>query len=80
MFTYAIPLNKNYALSVDANIYLYRFHPEDIREQQSVFKWCYAPVKKYIGDVWWYTEEEILEDIRKLSFLDFLEKYKGYVG
>lgn len=80
LFTYAVQLNENYAVSVNSNIYLYRFSPDDIREQQAVFKWHYASVRKYIGDTWWYSDEEIIADIQKLSLLEFWDKYKGYVG
>lgn len=79
-FTYAVQLNENYAVSVNSNIYLYRFSPEDIQEQKAVFKWHYASVRKYIGDAWWYSDEEIMTDIQKLSILEFWDKYKGYVG
>lgn len=79
-FTYAVQLNENYAISITSNIYLYRFSPSDILEQQSAFKWLYAPVRKYVGDTWWYDDREIITDIQQLSFVEFMEKYKGYVG
>ena len=80
LFTYAVRLNEHYAVSLDSNIYLYRFSPEDILEQQAVFQWQYATVRKYIGDTWWYNDSEIIADIQQMSLLEFLEKYKGYVG
>lgn len=80
LFTYAVQLNEKYAVSFDSNIHLYRFSPEDILEQQAVFKWHYAPVRKYIGDTWWYNDSEIIADIQQMSLVEFLEKYKGYVG
>ncbi len=80
LFSYAVRLNEHYAVSLDSNIYLYRFSSEDILEQQAVFQWQYATVRKYIGDTWWYNDSEIIADIQQMSLLEFLEKYKGYVG
>ena len=34
--------------------------------------------KRYIGDAWWTNDDEILNDIKKLLILDFIDKYKGY--
>ena len=79
VFTYAIPLNKHFAVSIDSHIHLFYFYPRDLKTQRSVLKWNYAHAIKFAGDTWWYEDEEIVKDICKLSILAFLEKYKGYM-
>ena len=33
--------------------------------------------KKYLGDSWWFGDDEILKDVREMNVVAFLEKYKG---
>lgn len=79
-FAYAYRLNEKYAISTEPNLYLYRFSPEDILEQKAALKWLYAPTMKFVGDPWWYEDDEIISDIQHMSLLDFFDKYKGYDG
>lgn len=67
-----------YGVTIDSNIYLYRFDPEQISQQLMLWNWCYADAKIYIGDAWWFSNDEILGDLNNLSIVNFLEKYKGF--
>ena len=66
----------DFAVHIDANIYLYHISQE--QEYLNFVPWLYADGKKYIGDPWWETDEEILENIKKMNIVDFLRAYKGY--
>ena len=47
-------------------------------QQKEILPWVYMESKKYLGDTWWFDDEEIKKDVQELSLLDFLIKYKGY--
>lgn len=71
-------INTEFGISINQNIYLYYFNADSLRCQENILPWKYADGKKYIGDSWWFEDEEILSDVQKLSFLEFIKKYKGY--
>ena len=73
-------INENYGVSLGANIYLYHGSAEILRQTYSIFGWGYMDTEKYLGDTWYYTDEEILSDIVNLPMLRFIDKYKGYIG
>lgn len=69
-------INERFAVHVSKNIYLYHL---TIKEQiYDVVPWEYADSEKFLGDSWWEADEEILENIKSLSIIDFLDRYKGY--
>ena len=70
--------NTEFGITINKNIYLYHFNADSLAMQENILPWKYPDGKKYIGDSWWFEDEEILSDIQKLSFLEFIQKYKGY--
>ncbi len=75
-FIKAYRIAQDFALHIDSNIYLYH-----IMQNQSYARfvpWVYADGKKYIGDPWWETDEEILNNVQHMNIVDFLRLYKGY--
>ncbi len=78
MFAWMYVINDNFGIVIDSHIYLYHYDKKMYEQQKVVIPWMYTESKKYIGDTWWFEDQEIIEDIQKLSLLDFLEKYKGY--
>lgn len=77
-FVVAYKIDEEFALFLDANIYLLHFFKEEVLSD--VIPWCYADAKKYLGDTWWESDDEILRNIQKLSTIEFLRKYKGFLG
>ena len=77
MFKIAYKID-NFALHLTHNIYLYHLVPEIDEIRPNITPWYYADSKKYMGDTWWETDEEIIESIQKLSVIDFFNRYKGY--
>ena len=71
-------VEENFAVHLDKNIYLYHLVPNDKALLPPLFPWFYADSKKFIGDTWWETDEEILKNIKMLTVIDFLKLYKGY--
>ena len=71
-------VSNMYGVTIDSNIYLYRFDHEQIIQQLKLWNWCYAEAKIYIGDAWWFSNDEIICDIKKMPIINFLEKYKGF--
>ena len=53
-------------------------NPDIARASEQLFPWVYMDSKKYLGDTWWFDDDEVLNDIQKMHMIDFLEKYKGY--
>ena len=70
-------INDEFALQLDFNIHLYHL----LQRKESYMRlvpWYYADSKMYVGDCWGDQDDEIIENIQKLSFIDFLKTYKGY--
>lgn len=70
-------IDEDFAVQLDKNIYLYHI----IQKRDSymnIMPWYYSDSKLYIGDTWWMQNSEIIEDIQKLSIIEFMKKYKGY--
>lgn len=73
-FFMAYRLNSKYCLTIDSHITLYKLEEDYLRNDT----WMYYYAEKYCGDTWWFSEEEILDDIQNLGYLDFLMKYKEF--
>ena len=71
-------LADNFGIVINEHIYLYHYDLDISNQQKSLFPWEYMDSKRYIGDAWWTNDDEILNDIKKLLILDFMDKYKGY--
>lgn len=67
-----------FAVSLDSNIYLLHLFPKG-ELCTDIVPWYYADSKKYLGDTWWETDDEILNDLNQMPIIDFLDKYKGYM-
>jgi len=44
----------------------------------SIVPWHYVDGCCFLGDTWWETDNEILENINKMTVVNFLKRYKGY--
>jgi hypothetical protein len=70
-------LNDEFALQVDLNIHLYHLAPRN-EFYARLCPWYYADSIKYIGDCWGENDEDIIQSIQNLSYIDFVKRYKGY--
>ena len=78
LFAWMYIINSKFGLVIDEHIHLYYFDEDMVEIENTIFPWMYVESKKYIGDAWWFDDDEIISDIQRLSLIDFLEKYKGY--
>lgn len=75
-FITGFKLREDMAIKIDEHIYVYRIISHE--RLQSPFQWYYVDQKLYIADSWWETDEDILNDVHSLSFVDFFIKYKAF--
>lgn len=78
LFANMYVISPQFGVVIDAHIYLYHMNPDIARASEQLFPWVYMDSKKYLGDTWWFDDDEVLNDIQKMHMIDFLEKYKGY--
>ena len=71
-------IDSKFGVVLDAHICVYTFNEEVRKAQKNILPWLYPESKKYLGDTWWFEDEEILTDSKNLSIIEFLDKYKGY--
>ena len=76
-FSWMNIINSSFGVVLDEHIYLYRYNIQVYNAQKEWIPWMYADSKKYLGDTWWNEDIEILTDLKNLSIIDFLDKYKG---
>ena len=70
-------VHPSFGAVLDAHITLYRFEPDTYALYRAAIPWVYAGNGCYMGDTWWFEEEEILQDLQTLPVPEFFEKYKG---
>ncbi|MCT4688502.1 hypothetical protein [Vallitalea sp.] len=71
-------LDEEFGVSLTANIYMYHLVPSIKIKNQEFVPWSYVDSKIYAGDTWWEEDEDILKDIKNISILEFIKKYKAY--
>ena len=77
LFLPAFRVDEEYALSLDQHILLHKL----VRKEPpygDLVPWYYRYGQRYLGDAWWFSQEEILSDFHSLSTVAFLTKYKGF--
>ena len=76
-FAWMYVIGQGFGVILDEHITLCRFDQALFDLQQMRFPWGYVESQKYLGDAWWFSEEEILHDLQTCPMIPFLEKYKG---
>jgi len=61
-----------------SHIYLVHLEPILKINNEKILNWNYCNNKKYIGDTWWSNNEEVINDISRMTMVDFYKKYKGF--
>ena len=77
LFLPAFRVDEEYAVSLDRHITLHRLVKREPPYGELV-PWYYQYGQRYLGDAWWFSPVEILEDLHGLSSLAFLKKYRGF--
>ena len=79
-FFYALLIDKEYGIMISekSHIYLLHLEPHININGSPILDWNYYNDKKYIGDAWWSNDKEIVDDISKLTMIEFFKKYKGF--
>lgn len=71
-------IDEEFCVSLTENIFIYHLvSPLKIITDRFI-PWYYVDSKIYAGDTWWEDDNIIIEDIKKLSIVDFIKKYKAY--
>lgn len=78
LFKVMYQIDDEFAIHLTENIYLYHIATKKEKIYSLVVPWHYVDSKKYIGDTWWEQDSEIIENINKLSLIEFFKRYKGY--
>lgn len=76
-FKLVYKIDEEFAVHLTENIYLYHLAPtEEI--YSAIVPWIYTDSKIFLGDTWWEEDNTILHDLRNISIIEFMKKYKGY--
>ena len=76
-FRWMYIVDEKFGVVLDAHIDLYKFDSQIAELQKERIPWIYPESKKYLGETWWFEDDEILEDLKKLPVIEFLDKYRG---
>lgn len=76
-FEIVYEIDELYALKIteDGHIYLCK---RDSSNVSKLISWEYIVGKMFLGNAWWSSDEEIYQDIKTISLVEFLHKYKGF--
>lgn len=77
-FKIVYKIDQDYCVSLTKNIYIYHLVPLIEISNEKLIPWNYVDSKLYAGDTWWEDDATILKDIKYLSIIDFIKKYKAY--
>ncbi len=76
-FSWMYELQPNFGVIIDSHITLCHYDADAVQQQSMEFGWSYIDNKKYLGDTWWFEDQEIIHDLTQLSVVEFFQKYKG---
>lgn len=71
-------IDQEFCVSLTENIYIYHLVPPLEIMKEKLIPWNYVDSKIYAGDTWWEDDDTIIKDLKKLSIVDFIKKYKAY--
>ena len=77
LFCTAYLLGKDLAVVIDQHITFCTLCERTENPNEKRIPWRYICNSRYMGDTWWFTDEEIISDLMELNSMDFLLKYKG---
>lgn len=78
IYAWMYKVNSEFGVVIDSHIYLYHFNPDFNKQTREILGWEYAESRRFLGDTWWFSDEEILKDLQEMSVVNFIHKYRGY--
>jgi hypothetical protein len=78
LFCKMYKLKSDLAVSLSEHIYLHHISRDLFINGEPILPWECIDSKTYISDTWWETDEDILNDLNNLPFIEFMTKYKAY--
>ena len=77
LFARMYQLSETSGLVIDQNIYLYHCDVCPVWVDAEEARWAYMGSKKYLGDSWWFVDDEILKDVREMNVVAFWKSTKA---
>ncbi|HEX3045562.1 MAG TPA: hypothetical protein VHY08_12455 [Bacillota bacterium] len=78
LFCLMYKIENDLVVSLSEHINLHHISTNLLVNGEYIVPWECVDSKLYIADTWWEKDEDIINDIRCLSFVEFMKKYKGY--
>lgn len=78
MFSMMYRLKNDVVVSLSEHIYLHHVSKDLLINEEKILPWECVDSKIYIADTWWETDEDILNDLKNMAFIEFMSKYKAY--
>ena len=78
LFCYMYKIKSDLAISLSEHIYLHHISNDLSINGERILPWECIDSKIYIADTWWATDQEILDDMSNVPFIEFMAKYKAY--
>jgi len=69
--------DEKFGVVLDTHIDLYKFDSRIAELQKEWIPWIYPEGIRHLGDTWWFEDDEILDDLKNLPVIEFLDKYRG---
>jgi hypothetical protein len=77
-FEIVYKIRDDMAIKITEHIYIYHLISNLCICGERLVPWDCSDGKVYICDSWWNDDDEILNDLIELSYMDFIVKYKAY--
>ncbi|VBB05624.1 Hypothetical protein LUCI_0834 [Lucifera butyrica] len=71
-------IKDDLGIKISEHIYLHHIATGLAIKENRIVPWECVDSKLYIADTWWESDDNIIDDMRNLSIIEFLSKYKGY--
>lgn len=77
-FKMAYRVSENLAVKLTEHINIFRIADDGLSNKSKLVPWYCVESNVYVADTWWEEDKDILDDFTKLSYLEFITKYKMY--
>ena len=69
--------DEEFAVHLSDQINVYHLLEKD-EAYLHLIPWYYADSVRYMGDTWWEEDPEIIDNIKKLTLIEFMKVYRAY--
>lgn len=78
LFIVLYKVRSDLAVSLSEHIYLHHIATGLKINEEKIVPWECIDSKIYIADTWWEKDEDIINDMEGMPFVEFMSKYKAY--